>query len=421
MTGTVPAGTVLLDLTVMLLAARAGGAALARAGQPQVIGELCAGVILGPTVLGALPGDPSHALFSAQARPVVSAVGQLGLVLFMFTVGWDLDLALLRRRARATAFVSLGSVVPPIALGLLLALQLHPHHRVVDGRLIAFWPFALFVAASLSMTALPVLARIVRETGLAGSAVGTLALSAAAMDDVLGWSTVALALAALGSSGAWGYLATLAEAIALAAGVLLLARPLLRAGLHGGSSATQALVVPLALGCAALSDAIGMHAVLGALLAGLAMPRAGATAGLVELRRRLSPAVALLAPIYFVGSGMSVDLPGLHAGDAGDLVLILAAGCAGKFLGAFGGARAAGIQRRDAAAVGVLMNTRGLVEIVLLTVGRDAGLIDGRLFTLLAVMALVTTMLTPPLLRALARAGPVSGRARVVPSPPKAA
>ncbi|HEY7075907.1 MAG TPA: cation:proton antiporter [Solirubrobacteraceae bacterium] len=408
-------GTVLLDVAVILLAAQAGGAVARRLRQPPVIGELAAGVVLGPTVLGALPGDPSSALFTTQAWPVVSLLGQLGLVLFIFTVGWDLDTALMRRRSGAAAVVSVASMVPPAALGLLLAVHLHPAHDTVHGEPVGFWPFALFTAAALSMTALPVLARIVHEMRLDGSALATLALSSAALDDLLGWTTLAFALAVVGSGGAWGFAGTVAGSVAFVAVMLLVVRPGLRRRSPG------VLAVPLALGCAALTDAIGIHAVFGAFVAGLAMPRTTAGAQVAQVRDRLAPAVALLAPIYFVISGMSVDLPGLRAADIGALALVLVTACAGKFLGAYAGARAAGVGPRPSAALGVLMNTRGLVEIVLLTVGRDAGLIDDRLYTIFVVMALVTTAATPPLLRALRPDGTLAPSARKLPAAPRAA
>jgi Kef-type K+ transport system membrane component KefB len=411
------AGTVLIDLAMILLAAQAGGALARRVGQPPVIGELAAGVLLGPTVLGALPGDPSSALFTAHAMTVVSLIGQLGLVLFMFFVGWELDTGLLRRRPRSAAVVSVSSIVPPAALGLLLAVYLHPAHDVVRGKAVAFWPFALFTVAALCITALPVLARIVRETGLDGSPLGTLALSAAALDDLLGWTTLAFALAIVGSGGAWGFAATVAGTAAFVAAMLLTVRPLLARRL----AAFAPLVVPLALACAALTDALGIHAVFGAFVAGLAMPRPARLPLAAELRGRLEPAVLLLAPIYFVISGMSVDLPGLRGSDVGDLFLVLAAASGGKFLGAFAGGRAIGAGPRPAAALGVLMNTRGLIEIVLLTVGRDAGLIDDRLYTMFVVMALVTTALTPPLLRALRPDGTLAPAPGPIPATPKAA
>jgi len=149
-------GRILLDVAVILLAARAGALAFAWMGQPAVIGEIAAGVALGPTLLGALGGDPSTALFPDDAEAVLRQIGQLGLVLFMFTVGWDLDLRLLRRREGAAAAISIASIALPFALGLALAAYLHPAHDVVDGEAVAFWPFALFVGASLSLTAFPV-------------------------------------------------------------------------------------------------------------------------------------------------------------------------------------------------------------------------------------------------------------------------
>jgi Kef-type K+ transport system membrane component KefB len=386
---------ILLDVAVILLAARAGGLAFVRVGQPAVIGEIAAGVALGPTLLGALPGDPSSALFPDDAQAVLRQIGQLGLVLFMFTVGWDLDLRLIRRREAAAAAVSVASIALPFALGLALAVHLHPAHDVVDGEAVPFWPFALFLGASLSLTAFPVLARILQETGLARTGLGALVLSAAAIDDVVGWSVLAFALIALASGGASDYLRIAAESALFVAVVVCIVRPLLRRALATPSAAREALVVPLALGGAYATEAIGVHAVFGAFLIGTVMPRPGPA----ELRRHLGGAVALLAPVYFVLSGMAVDIPGLEGSDLSAFLLILGAACAGKFLGAFGGARAARVSARDAVTIGILMNTRGLIEIVLLTVGRDRGLIDNRLFTLLALMAIVTTLLTGPLLR----------------------
>jgi Kef-type K+ transport system membrane component KefB len=397
MTPTATTGTILLDLALILVAARVGGRLFARARQPAVIGEIAAGVALGPTVLGVLPGDPSEALFPADAASVLKAIGEIGLVLFMFTVGWTLDLGVVRRRRRAAAAVSVASIVPALLLGLGLAAYLHPRHDVVDGATVAFAPFALFVAASMAVTAFPVLARILAETGLAGTALGGLVVSAAAVDDVVGWSMLAVALAALDSESPWDYVRVAAESALFAVAVLVLVRPLLRRLMQTARFAPEAIVVPAAFAGAAATDAIGVHAVFGAFLVGAAMPRP------VEApaERRVAVIVGVLAPVYFVMSGMAVDVPGLQAGDLGQLLVIVAVACAGKFLGAFGGARAVGVEARDAAAIGVLMNTRGLIEIVLLTVGRDRGLIDDRLFTLLALMALLTTVATTPLLRAI--------------------
>jgi Kef-type K+ transport system membrane component KefB len=408
----VTTGKLLLDTAVILVAARAGALLLERFRQPAVIGEILAGVALGPTLLGALPGDPSSELFGAGALGGLVLIGQLGLVLFMFTVGWDLDRTAVRRRGRVAVSISLAAAILPFGLGLAVAAYLHPDHDTVAGAHVAFWPFALFVGAALSLTAFPVLARILRDNGLEGSRLGSLAIAAAAIDDILGWSALAVALAALESAGPWDYVRILAEIAVFVVAMLVVVRPLLARALRSPTGAGIALIVPGALLSAFVTDAIGVHAVFGAFLAGVAMPRTAETAPeLARVRRHLSPVVALLGSIYFVTSGMGVDIPGLRAGDLAAFVVIMVAACAGKFLGAFGAARAHGMDARSAASVGVLMNTRGLIEIVLLTVGRDAGVIDDRLYTLLALMAIVTTLLTAPLLEAITP-GLRRGRAR---------
>ncbi len=401
MTGAATIGMVVLDIAVILLAARAGGLLFQRIGQPAVIGEIAAGIALGPTLLGALPGDPSAALFPADAGEVVTAIGDIGLVLFMFTVGWQLELRRVRRREQAAVLVSLSSIALPFALGLALAAYLHPAHRVVDGEPVPFAPFALFIGAALSITAFPVLARILRDLGLANTSLGALALSAAAVDDVIGWTLVAGALALLASADIWEYVLIVGETVLFVAVVAFVLKPLLHAVAAVRRPADEALFVLAALGGAYVTDAIGIHPAFGAFAVGVAMPRAE-NDGMADVWRGWGRAIGLLVPIYFVSAGMAVDVPGLRAADFAALVLIVAGACTGKFLGAFAGARAARIARRDAAAIGVLMNTRGVVEIVLLSVGRESGLIDDRLFTLFALMAIFTTLLTTPLLRALA-------------------
>jgi Kef-type K+ transport system membrane component KefB len=392
---------ILLDVAVILVAARVGGVLFERAGQPGVIGEIVAGIALGPTLLGALPGDPSGALFGEDSRSALDAIGQIGLALFMFTVGWDLDLRLVRRRERAAIVISIASIVVPFGIGLGLAAYLHPAHAAD----VPFWPFALFVGAALSLTAFPVLARILEQTGLSRTETGALVLSAAAVDDVVGWSILAIALAVLASGDVWDYARIVVETGLFAAAVVLVVRPLLRNLVASASPLRHGLVLPCALGAAYATDAIGIHAVFGAFLVGAAMPRVRDSEDARRLRAGISAAAALLVPIYFVESGMAVDIPSLRSGDAAAFVLILVAACAGKFLGAFAGGRAAGTPPREAAAIGVLMNTRGLIEIVLLTVGRDRGLIDDRLFTLFALMAIATTLATAPLLRLIAPLG----------------
>ena len=388
-------GQVILDVAVILVAARIGAALFESFGQPGVIGEIVAGIALGPTILGAFPGDPSAGLFPPEAVDVLQGIGQLGLALFMFQIGWELDLDLVRRRERAAMLISLASVVVPFALGIGLATYLHPRY----AEDVPFWPFALFVGAALSLTAFPVLARLLAQLRLSHTPTGSLVLSAAAVDDILGWTALAIALAALASGSPWDYARIVIETALLVAVVVVLLRPLLARLCRSPSPVQQGLVVPLVLGAAYATEAIGIHFVFGAFLAGVVMPRIERESAARHTRQAIVAAAALLVPIYFVNSGMAVDIPGLEAGDAGVFLLILGAACVGKFTGALAGGMAAGVRGREAVAIGVLMNTRGLIEIVLLTVGRDAGLIDDRLFTLFALMAIVTTLATAPILR----------------------
>jgi Kef-type K+ transport system membrane component KefB len=389
------AGQVILDVAVILVAARVGAALFESLGQPGVIGEIVAGVTLGPTILGAFPGDPSSDLFPPDAVEVITGIGQLGLALFMFQIGWELDLRLVRRRERAAMLISIASVLVPFALGIGLATYLHPRYAAD----VPFWPFALFTGAALSLTAFPVLARLLEQLRISHTPTGSLVLSAAAVDDVLGWTALAIALAVLASGGPWDYVRIVLETAIIVLVVAFLLRPLFRRLIHTPSPVLQGLIVPLALATAYATEAIGIHFVFGAFLAGVAMPRLEPGSAAESTRHAIFAAASLLVPIYFVASGMAVDIPGLQPGDAGVFLLILGAACLGKFAGALAGGRAAGVRGREAVAIAVLMNTRGLIEIVLLTVGRDAGLIDDRLFTLFALMAIVTTLATAPILR----------------------
>src|SRR4051794_27724796 len=207
-------GQILLDVAVVLAAAGVGGTAFERIGQPRGIGEVVAGIALGPPLLGALPGGPAAALFPADARGGLVLIGQVGLATFMFTVGWDLDLRVVRRQERAAALVSVASIVLPLALGVALAAYLYPGHDTVGGQHVPFGPFALFVGAALSLTAFPVLARILSETRLAGTPLGALVLTAASIDDVIGWSLLAVALVVLEAGSAWDYVRMLLECAA---------------------------------------------------------------------------------------------------------------------------------------------------------------------------------------------------------------
>jgi len=402
---------VFLDVAVVVAAARLAGQLFQRLGQPAVVGEIVAGIALGPTVLGLLPGDLHLALFPAEVRDYLKVLAQIGLVLFMFIVGLEVDLSTVRRRRATAMTVSLTSIVLPFSLGALLAVHLHAHHDVFtnkDGSTtpVGFLPFALFLGAAMSITAFPVLARILTERRMHRTPTGVLALACAAIDDVLAWSLLAVVVA-VGASGG-DYLKVvkiLGFTAAFALVMFLIVRPLLARLVPWYERARRltsdmlAIVLVLLLASAFVTEKIEVHAIFGAFVLGTAMPRRGAaglTRAILERVEQLS--LLLLLPVFFVVTGLQVNVGAVGPTGLVELVLILAVAIGGKFLGAFLAARARRVPRRQAGALGLLMNTRGLTELVILSVGVDLKILDQNLFTLMVLMALVTTAMATPLL-----------------------
>jgi Kef-type K+ transport system membrane component KefB len=383
------AALTLLGVAVVVVVGRLAGHLFERISQPRVIGEVVAGIALGPSLLG----HWSNGLFPAPTRPLLNILASFGLVVFMFLVGLELDLAVLDGRHRRTSMVvAVWGTVLPFALGLLLALALHPSHHGKD-----LGPFALFLGASMSITAFPVLARILQERRLYDKPLGVLAMAAAACDDVLTWATVALVVAIVASSGPWVFPYICLLAAAFSALMVLVVRPLLvRYGDRDPGEAGLVLAVAAVLACAFATSAIGIHSIFGPFLLGAVFPR-GRLAD--DLRHRLEPVAAVLLPVFFVTTGLNVDIGGIGLQGAWQLGLILLVACSGKLIGATVGARSRGLPFRESVAIGVLMNTRGLTELVVLDIGRQLGVLDRPLFTLLVVMAVGTTVATAPLLR----------------------
>ena len=315
------------------------------------------------------------------------------LAVFMFLVGLELDLSHLGegRSRRASTGVALAGTAVPFALGVLLAMALHPTHKVGD-----FVPFALFIGAAMSTTAFPVLARILQERKLYDTPLGVLTMASAAGDDVLTWATLAVVVAIVASTGAWTLPYILLLCLLFGLFMVLVVRPALaRYGDRRLGSTELALVVAGLLACAFATSAIGVHEIFGSFLLGAVFPR-GPLGD--EVRDRLKSVATVLLPVFFVTTGLNVDIGGIGTTGLWQLGLILLVACAGKFLGAGLGARSQGLAMRESVALGVLMNTRGLTELVVLNIGRDLGVLDGDLFTLLVVMAVVTTVATSPLL-----------------------
>ncbi|QFG24778.1 cation:proton antiporter [Actinomadura sp. WMMB 499] len=390
----------LVGLAVIFLLARVLGALARRAGQPAVVGEICAGILLGPTLFG---GVLSDALFPADVRPALTALADVGLVLFMFFVGLETDTGSLRGRGRAAAGGVIGSIAVPMLMGAGLGLLLLRAPIAGD---VPAGPFAVFIGLVLAVTAFPVLARILEDRGLFTTAVGGIALAVAAAIDVAVWGGLAAVQAWVGGDGTvW-----LAGAFALYLVTLaVLVRPLLRRFLTpDGLSAPltpTAYVVLLAgaLLSAAATEAMGMHFILGAFLFGLAMPRKGAATLHADLADRLGGLTSVLLPVYFVVAGLRVDLGALGLSALGFLLLILSFSVLGKVGGTYLGLRTQGMPARPSMALTALLSTRGLTDLVVLGVGLQIGLLGGELYSLLVVVVLITTLSIGPLLTLIYR------------------
>ena len=385
----------LADLAIIILLARLLGVAAKRLGQPPVLGEIIAGILLGPTLF---QGKITATLFPITLRPSLTALANLGVVMFMFTVGYQLDLRLLRGRERVPASVSVSSVILPLTLGTGLGAWLASRHHVHH-----VLPFALFVGTAMSVTAFPVLARILTDRGMHRTRIGGIALASAAMDDVLAWSLLIVVVAI---AGAGGQQLRLLLAPVYAGVMFGVVRPLLRRLVdvyqrRGGltPNVLAAVLVGLLLSSYA-TDWMGVKYIFGAFLFGVIMPRDGAAAALREeiLGRLEQVSVLVLLPVFFVVSGWSVDLSSVGLSGLVELCLILLVAVAGKFGGAFAGARIAGVGGRRAGVLATLMNTRGLTGIVILSVGLQLHILDPSLYSLMIVMAIVTTAMAGPLL-----------------------
>jgi K+:H+ antiporter len=398
--GLPPMALLLCQMTVVIAAARLTGLLFRRLGQAAVVGEIFAGVLLGPSLLGWVLPQAQAWLFPDGDLAPLSLLAQLGVLLFMFGVGLELHDAESRQPLRAALIVSQAGMILPFVLGLVLAVAAFPS-LAPPG--IGFVPFALFFAVSLSVTAFPVLARILDEQHMTSTPLGRRALACAAIADVTAWCALAAAVALARAQGLSGAAMTAALAL-LFAGVLFgLARPLLGRLLAPRPQAAPATALILMLACAAFTDTIGIHAVFGAFLAGVAMPAAPELR--LALRERLQGFGAVLMPLFFALSGLHTRIGSLSGAQAWLLcAAIVAVAVLGKGGGTLLAARASGSSWRESYALGVLMNTRGLMELIVLNLGYDLGLLSGRAFTMLVLMALATTCMTGPLLK-LARVG----------------
>ena len=401
-----PAGShallhLLLALVTVVVAARVLGTLFRRLRQPPVIGEIIAGILLGPSLLGRVAPGVSAFVLHADVIPSLGLIAQIGVVLYMFLVGVELNTALLQKRTHVTIAVSHASIVAPFMLGSALALWLYP--RYSSGE-VPFLVFALFTGVAMSVTAFPVLARILTDERLHKSRMGTIALACAAVDDMTAWCLLALVVGVVHADPG-----RVAVTLGLTAGYLavmiFLVRPailrLVRASEKGAGQGTFALVCVGLLLSALATEAIGIHALFGAFFFGAVLPHDSGLAQ--DVKRKLEDVVVvLLLPVYFAITGIRTEIglvSGLGAWLATGVIILVAS--IGKLGGAAAAARLAGFRWREALGLGVLMNTRGLMQLIVLNIGLDLGVLSPTLFAMFVLMAIATTLMTAPVLQRL--------------------
>jgi Kef-type K+ transport system membrane component KefB len=389
------------DVALVLAVSALFSALARRCGQPAVVGQILAGILFGPTLLGRLLGHLTAHLFPPAALSYVNVLAQLAVVIFMFGVGYEIAWPSRGRRGSAPLLVAAAALLVPMALGAGAVLVFRSAFAAAGATRIDE-SFVLFMAVALSVTALPVLAAIVRERGLAGTVAGATATSAAGLMDVVAWLMLAFALALRTGKQSRPFPVTLGLIAAFVVIMLLVVRPALRGwfGRRGAAGSDQLFPVALvlALGSAWITTELGIHPIFGGFLAGLVIPRADGApdAGIL---RRAEDIGGLLLPLFFVVTGLSTNVGALNGSALVVLALVCVIAGAGKLGPAYAASRVGSLSRRESATVAILVNTRGLTELIALNAGLQAGIIGSRLFSVLVLMALLMTVLTAPLLR----------------------
>ncbi|AOP36633.1 transporter [Leptospira tipperaryensis] len=396
-----PIALLILQLLVILIVARTFGWIVSLFRQPMVIGEIIAGIILGPSFLGwALP-EYSSFLFPKESLKSIQALSQIGLFLFLFLVGMELDVKILGKKAHDAVVVSHASILFPFFLGTAYAIYLY---QDFSPKGVSFLVFGLFMGIAMSITAFPVLARIVQERGLTKTSLGTLVITCAAADDVTAWCILAIVVAVAQAGSLLSGLITIALAISYVILMIFVIRPLLTK-ISQRYPSREALIRPVTafvfiiwlLSCY-VAEAIGIHALFGAFLAGVIMPSNG------DFRRMLSEKIEdlsllLLLPLFFVFTGLRTEIGLLNEGNLWFVCLgVIGVAVIGKFFGSSIAAKLVGQNWKDSLSIGALMNTRGLMELVVLNIGYDLGILSPPIFAMMVLMALTTTFMTGPIL-----------------------
>lgn len=406
---------VIAAMAVIISVSYAVGLLFRQIHQPEVIGQLLAGIVLGPSVLGRYGGPVFPAIFPHSILSYLNVTSQIALILFLFAVGYELDLGILRQQRGRVPAIAAAAFFAPAILGAVSVLGPtgnlfqgvgEPHAHTAA--------FVLFMAVAVSITAVPVLASIVRERGISHSIAGVTALASAALIDVLGWTmlTGVFFLASTSSPSHRSWLITVGWLIFYFAASVFIVRPLLRKFLVAGiwrrsvrssMASYVSIAAALALGSAWVTAVLGLHVIIGAMFAGVIMPRRSDGTPDPGLSHAVFQAGGLLLPVFFMVAGLSVNITTLSWPDLWLLGVVLLIAFVGKFGVGSLASRLAGLQPKDSWAVGAMLNTRGLTELIALNAGLTAGLIHQRLYTILVLMAVVTTVFTGPALSLLER------------------
>lgn len=394
-----PLGLLLLQIIAIMLTARLFGIIANKLKQPAVVGEIIAGVLLGPSLLGWTMPAFSGFLFPAESLKNLQFLSQIGLAFFMFIVGMELDLNKIRNKAHDAVMISHASIIVPFFLGVWLAYFLFTRFAPAN---VSFLSFALFMGIAMSITAFPVLARIVQERKLTHTPLGIMAITCAAADDITAWCILAVVVAIVNAGGVLSAVVTILLAVVFVAVMLMIVRPWLARVTatqvaKGREKAAVSLVFFVLLISAWLAEVIGIHALFGAFLAGVIMPATNIKQLLTDKLEDVS--VMLLLPIFFVYTGLRTHIGLLNHGDLWIVFgMIMLVAVAGKFGGSTITARLMGQTWRQSVSIGALMNTRGLMELVVLNIGFDLGILSPEIFAMMVLMALATTFMTGPLL-----------------------
>ena len=397
-----PLSVVLIQVIVVLVFARFFSILFKKLGQPSVIGEIFAGIALGPSFIGFLFPEFSQILFPKESLGYLKILSQIGLVLFMFIIGMELDVSVLKKKASSAIFISHTSIIFPYLLGVILSLYLFDEFAP-EG--VSFLSFGLFMGIAMSITAFPVLARIIQERGLTKSPLGVMAITCAAVDDISAWCILAIIFAIVNEGTVFIAIITLIISIIFISIMILIIQPILNRmsqvyitkEIIGKGVLTTLIVIVIA--SSIFSEAIGIHALFGAFLAGVVMPTN------TKLRKVLTEkfedfSTIFLLPLFFAFTGIRTKiglLNDLHLWGICFLIIIVAT--IGKLVGSMFASRFTGMSWRDSFSIGVLMNTRGLMELIVLNIGYDLGIISPTIFVMMVLMALITTFITGPLLK----------------------